>query len=227
MKKVKYTFAALALFASTLMIGQTNIGFKAGMNVSDAQADLFVDAINNAPKTHTSFLIGGFAEFSLSESFAFQPEVQFTRKGFTINESTSFEALGVNVPIGAKATTSINYIETPLLLKGKIRKGATSFYGIAGPSIGYATSAKIQPKITVLIDFNLPEVDLNLADDIYNRTDIAGVIGGGVEFRISSGKIFTDVRYQHSFTNIINDPIADISVTNSGFQFAVGYSHAF
>lgn len=227
MRKVKYTFATLAIFASTLVIGQTHIGLKTGLNVSDAKANLFIDAVNNAPKTHTSFLIGAVTEIPISRSIAFQPEVQFTKKGFTINESTSFEALGINVPIGAKATTSISYIETPLLIKGKVALGSANIYGIAGPSLGYATAAKIQPQVKVLIDFNLPEVNINLNDDIYNRTEVAGVIGGGVEFGVPSGKIFSDVRYQHSFSNIINDPIADISVKNSGFQFAFGYSHAF
>jgi len=212
MKKITYIFAAITIFTTTLATAQVTIGVKGGLSFSDAQADLFIDAINDAPSTYTS---------------SFQPEVLYSRKGFTINEGTSFDVLGMNIPIGGNATTSINYIETPLLAKVKLGQGRTKIYGVVGPSIGYATSASIQSQVTLLIDFNLPEVNLDLSDNIYNRTDISGIIGGGAEFQIATGKIFTDIRYQKSFSNIINNPIADLSIRNSGFQWTVGYGYTF
>ncbi len=227
MKNSKYTLVLFALLISTISFGQIGVGAKAGLSISDAQADLYVDVINDSPKAFTSFLVGGFAEIPISNTFSFQPELQFIRRGFTINEGTSFNVFNVDIPVGGKATTSINYIEAPLLAKAKYGNGKTNFYGLVGPSIGYATTAKIRPKVTLLIDFNLPEVDLDLSDDIYNRTEIAGVIGAGVEHNIQTGKLFADLRYNHSFTNIINDPIVDITVKNSGVQIAMGYTHLF
>lgn len=227
MKKITYLIAAITIFATTLSTAQVNIGIKGGLNFSDANADVFIDVISDAPSTYTSFLVGGLAEIPINQNFSFQPELIYTKKGFTVDEGTSFDLLGMNIPIGGKATTSISYVETPLLAKVKIGQGNARIYGIAGPSIGYATSAKIQPKVTLLIDFNLPEVNIDLSDNIYNRTDISGILGGGAEYLTTSGKLFTDIRYQHSFTNIINNPIADLSIKNSGFQWTVGYSHAF
>ena len=227
MKKITYILTAITVFTTTLSIAQVNFGVKGGLNFSDANTDVFIDAVNDAPTTYTSFVFGGLAEIPINPYLSFQPELLHTRKGFTIDEATSFDLLGLNVPIGARAATSINYIETPLLAKVKVGTGNTTFYGIAGPSIGYATSAKIQPKVTVLIDFNLPEVDIDLSDNMYNRTDVSGIIGGGAEFGTQTGKLFADLRYQHSFSNVINNPIADVSVKNRGVQFTVGYSHAF
>jgi hypothetical protein len=227
MKKVKFTLVAMALLASTFVFGQFSLGLKTGLSISDPQTELYIDAINNAPKSYTSFLLGGTAEIQINQYFSFQPELQYVRRGFTINEGTSFNVIGFDIPVGAKATTSINYIETPLLAKAKIGNGTTNFYGVAGPSIGYATSAKIQPKVTLLIDFNLPEVDIDLSNNIYNRTEVSGVIGAGVEHNVQTGKLFADVRYSHSFTNIINDPIIDVSVKNSGVQLSVGYAYQF
>ena len=225
MKKITYAIAAITVFATTLSNAQVNIGVKGGLNFSDAKTDVFIDAVNNAPSTYTSFVVGGVAEIPLHENFSFQPELLYTKKGFTIDEGTSFDVLGINIPLGAKATTSISYIETPLLAKVKLVQGKAKIYGIAGPSIGYATSAKIQPKVTLLIDFNLPEINLDLSNSIYNRTDISGILGGGAEYNLGSGRIFTDIRYQHSLSNIINSPIADLTVKNSGFQWTVGYSY--
>jgi len=227
MKKITYVLAAITVFATTLSNAQVNIGVKGGLNFSDAHAETFIDAVNDAPSTFTSFVVGGLAEIHINQNFSFQPEILYSRKGFTINEGTSFDLFGVNIPIGAKATTSISYVETPLLAKVKLGHGKAKIYGIAGPSIGYATSARIQPKVTLLIDFNLPEVNLDLSDNMYNRTDISGIIGGGAEYLTTTGKVFTDIRYQKSFSNILNNPIADIKVKNSGFQWTVGYSHAF
>jgi hypothetical protein len=156
MRKVEYTLIATALLASTFVFGQFSLGLKTGLSISDAQAVLYIDDINSAPKSYTSFLIGAAAEIHINKYFSFQPELQYIRRGFTINESTSFDLIGIDIPIGANATTRIDYIETPLLAKGKIGMGPTRFYGIIGPSIGYATSAKIRPKVTLLIDFNLP-----------------------------------------------------------------------
>jgi hypothetical protein len=227
MKKITYILTAITLFTTTITFAQVNIGVKGGLNFSDAQTEVFIDAVNDAPSTYTSFVIGGVAEIPVYQNFSFQPEILYSKKGFTVNEATSFNLLGLDVPIGGKVTTSISYIETPLLAKVKLGKGKTKIYGIAGPSIGYATSAKLQPKVTLLIDFNLPEINIDLSDNIFNRTDISGIIGGGAEYSTMSGKLFTDLRYQHSFSNIINNPIADLSVKNSGFQLTVGYSHAF
>lgn len=227
MKKITYILTAITLFTTTIAIAQVNIGVKGGLNFSDARADVFIDAVNDAPSNYTSFLLGGIVEIPIHQNFSFQPEILFSKKGFNVNEATSLNALGINVPIGAKATTSISYIETPLLAKVKLGQGNTSFYGIAGPSIGYATSAKVQSKVTLLIDFNLPDIDLDLSNNIYNRTDISGILGGGAEYKTPSGNLFTDIRYQHSFTNMINNPIADLTVKNSGFQLTFGYSHTF
>lgn len=227
MKKITYILTAITVFTTTFSIAQVNFGVKGGLNFSDAQADVFIDAVNDAPSTYTSFVFGGIAEIPVNQYLSFQPELLHTRKGFTLDEATSLNVLGLDVPVGAKATTSISYIETPLLAKVNFGLGNTSFYGIAGPSIGYATSAKIQPKVTLLIDFNLPEVNIDLSDNMYNRTDISGIIGGGAEFGTQTGKLFTDLRYQHSFSNVFNNPIADLSVKNRGFQLTVGYSHAF
>ena len=180
MKKITYVLAAITIFATTLSNAQVNIGVKGGLNFSDANADVFIDAVNDAPSTYTSFVVGGLAEIPINQNFSFQPELIYSKKGFTVDEGTSFNLFGLDVPIGARATTSINYIETPLLGKVKLGQGKTKIYGVAGPSLGYATSARIQPQVTLLIDFNLPEVNIDLSDNMYNRTEISGDSYGSV-----------------------------------------------
>jgi len=227
MKKAKYTLALVALLITSVALGQTHFGIKTGVSITNPKTDLVIDAIDQAPRSYTSFVVGGLAEIGINEHLAFQPEVLYTRKGFNIDQGTSFDVGGMNIPIGAKLETSVSYLETPLLLKGKFGEGATKFYGIAGPALGYGLSGKIDPKVTLLIDFNLPSQPLNLDSDMYQRLELSGIVGAGVEHNVTSGKVFADLRYQYGFTNLMEDPIADISIRNTGVQFAVGYSHAF
>jgi len=227
MKKTKYILTAMTLFVSIFAFAQTKVGVKGIVIFADASTEVFIDNVNNAPKASAALGIGVFSEIPLNASFSFVPELQYIQKGFTLNEGFNTSVFGMGVPVGAKVTTRLNYLEAPLLLKGKINTGAVNLYAVAGPSFGYATSGTLQPKVTVLIDFNLPETDINLSNDIYDRKDIAGIIGGGAELPIGTGNLFADVRYQHSFTNIIKDPIADINISNKGVQLSVGYSYAF
>jgi len=227
MKKITHLLVVLLIFTFGSTSAQVHFGIKAGVSFSDAQTDVMIDAFNEAPGNFTSFVVGGVAEIPIHNNISFQPELLYMQKGFTIDEGTSFDIFGMNVPIGARATTAINYLEVPLLAKVKLGAGNAKVYGIAGPSIGYATSASIQSQATLLISFNLPEVDLDLSDNMYNRTDISGILGAGAEYSTLTGKLFTDIRYQHSFSNIIDSPIENISVSNRGFQWTVGYSHLF
>jgi hypothetical protein len=227
MKKVKITLVAMAIMTSTFVYSQVSIGLKGGLSITDAQAELYIDAINEAPQSFTSFLVGITSEVDIHSNLSFQPELLYIKRGFNIKEGTTFDLGGIDIPIGAKATTNINYLEVPLLAKVKYGNKKTKAYGIIGPSIGYATSARIQPKATFILDFNLPTIDINLNDEIYNRTQLSGIIGAGLERNIQNGKLFVDARYNHSFTNMIKDPVVDISVRNSGFQFSAGYAYQF
>lgn len=227
MKKITLTFAALGILFSIGLSGQTYLGLKTGISVSNPQSQNMIDALNKAPESFTSFLVGVSSEISLSQSFSFQPELQFVKRGFSVRQGTIVEALGVPIPIGARANTTVNYIDLPLLAKAKLGIGSTRLYGVIGPSIGYALSAKVQPKVTLLLDFNLPTISIDLSDAQYQRTDIAAVFGAGVEHNLGSGKLFADVRYQHSFNSMINNTLVDVQFKNSGAQIALGYAHSF
>lgn len=227
MKKITLTFAALGILFSIGLSGQTYLGLKTGISISNPQSNNTIDAINEAPESFTSFLLGVSSEVPLSRSFSFQPELQFIKRGFSVSQATSVDALGVTLPIGARANTTVNYIDLPLLVKGKIGMGATRFYGVIGPSVGYAVSARVQPQVTLLFDFNLPAINIDLSDAQYRRTDIAAVFGAGAEHNVGSGKLFADVRYQHSFNSMIDNTLVDVQFKNSGAQIAFGYAHSF
>jgi len=227
MKEVKLYIATLLFTAFGLVSNAQTIGIKTGANFANVNSELYIDAVNNAFKTNTNFLIGVYGELPLHTNISFQPELQFIQKGFSASESTSVDILGLDIPLGASVETNINYIETPMLFKFKTSESNAKAYALAGPAIGYATSANLEPKVMGFLSFNLPDQSIDLSSDIYNRVDISGIVGVGGSIDFGNNTIFTDIRYQHSFNNMLNDPIVDLMLSNKGFQINAGYGFRF
>ncbi|MFA4948297.1 MAG: porin family protein, partial [Candidatus Krumholzibacteriia bacterium] len=101
----KFTFAlmlaAVALFvASPLFAEGMMFGVKGGLNMANITGD---DAEGTLMKI--GGLGGVFISYDITEIFAVQPEILFSMKG----TKEDFE--------GTDVSTSLNYIEIPLLLK--------------------------------------------------------------------------------------------------------------
>lgn len=113
MKKI--FFAAVAVFAFGFANAQDSdsmrFGVKAGLNNSNFTGDLDGDAA-------TSFYVGGFAEFSVSDKFHVQPELLYSMEG-------ADEA-------------SVSYIKIPVMGKYYVAEG---FNLQAGPYIGFKAGA--------------------------------------------------------------------------------------
>ena len=118
----KLLFAAAAVFAfGTANAQGMKFGAKAGLNMADWYGE---DA--DGADSRTSFHVGGFAEFKVSEKFAVQPELLYSSQG----------AKGE----GAKINT--DYLNVPIMAKFY----ATDKLSIeAGPQIGFLMSAKLKP----------------------------------------------------------------------------------
>lgn len=227
MKTTRLFTGLIAILLTLNLSAQVKFGAKAGLNFTDVNADLYIDAVNDAPEMNTSFVLGIHSEIPINATLSFQPELQYARRGFGINQGTSFDVFGLEVPVGANARTVLNYVEMPLLMKAKVGNEKIKAYGLIGPSLGRATSAKIESSVTFLIDWNLPDVNIDLDDNMYNRNDISAVIGAGAEVSTETGSLFADVRYQRGFNSVLDVGITDLNIKHTSVQFAVGYAHSF
>lgn len=215
------------LFVSTSIIAQVNVGVKGGIHFADANVSGISDGILPAQNSFASFSVGTFAEVPLKNGFSFMPELNYTRKGFMVEEGFDFDILGVNIPVGAKAVTKVNYVESPLLLKYTVGNQKAKAYVIAGPSFGYASSAEVQAMATFIIDFNIGTMDVDLGGDMYNRWEVSGIIGLGGELPTSNGKFIADIRYSKGLSDVLADPIIDLNIKNQGVTMNVGYAMSF
>lgn len=167
-------------------------------------------------------------EREIGNHFEFVTGAQYTSRGFTARENFKINVGGLDLPVDARIDTRLQYVEVPLMIKYSIGNGGITPFVKAGASAGYALSGKFQPKVDAIITWNLPAININLEQDMYNRFDIAGIVGAGVSIPTNStGSIQFDINYRHSLNSMLDDPITNIQLKSYGFSAGVGYTMRF
>ena len=228
MRNLTKICVVIILFIACFNINaQYSIGVKVGANFADTQVEGLIGGILPNQTTYTGYTAGIVGEIPMMGNLSFRPELNYIQKGFTVSQTFDVKLIGIEMPLGAKARTRLNYIEMPLLLKYSAGTETAKAYVIAGPNVSYATNAQLRPVATLIIDFNLPRVDIDLSNDIYQRWELSGTVGVGGEIKVANGKIFSDARYTYGFTNMLNNPVVELQIKNQGFNISAGYAYTF
>ena len=213
---------ATAIFAQFKGGIHTGVDFNT-LHVSDLGKDL-----NEEIKYFNSARIGIHGEYKMNDKLSIKSELNHTQNGFRMSEGTSAKILSQSIPIGVEATTHLNYIEVPLLLKYSFGNKRLSYYAEAGPSASYGINGKIKSQATALLDFNLPEVNINFSDDPYRRVLVGANAGMGLSYQVKDDlDITATMRYTGSLTNLIQDQVIDLSVKSNTIHLGVGLSKSF
>lgn len=159
-----------------------SLGVMAGASLSTFTGDLVDDA-----KNHAGFLVGGFARVGLA-GFAVEPGIIFTRKGAEAEEIE-----------GVTPTTSLDYLQIPVVLKLGMPLGKARFYIGAGPAIGLKLGCKIGAEGGG-IDLSTDCDDLEGEEGGIKpkSTEFSGIAVAGLEF----GKFSLGVRADLGLTNV-------------------------
>ncbi len=226
MKKISIAIIGLFLTAAffTSVNAQVNIGVRAGKHWADVNTSKSLDnvAANFDPIGSTEF--AAFAEIPIFGGFSIQPELAFTTKGFAFDQGANVKLFGADLPIGAHAESRFRYVETPLLAKYAFGDGPFRAYVAAGPTLGYALRGKVVTKANLIVDLKVGETPINLDANNFERFEIGGVVGGGLEFDMNFAKLFADVRYKRGFTQVYNIPVLEERVSHQGFGLNLGIS---
>lgn len=120
MKKVVFV-AFLAVFGFAKVNAQeVKFGAKAGFNIANAGGD---NSSNFGDVT--SWHLGVVAEIPFTSKFSFQPELMYSRQGFSFGD----------------AIVELNYLNVPLMGKYYVLKGLSIE---AGPQVGFLLSAEAE-----------------------------------------------------------------------------------
>lgn len=214
----------ISLCAFTSINAQNAAGARIGTTWNNVTSKDLDGTINFKPMSSLS--AGAFYELDLGYNFSVQPEVNYNEKGFRSDLNKDFTLFGVNLPVGASAVTVVRYVDIPVLAKYKFGNAeGVRAYLMAGPSLGYALDGTIETRAKLLIDFKVASTPIDMTANNYKRMELAGVIGGGVELPIGDkAKIFADVRYSKSFTDVYEMPVTGSRLRNQGFGVGVGFA---
>ncbi len=209
--RIKLPVALLCsfLFLSALQ-AQIGLGIRGGINIATAELE---DKVNDSWDTEMQeYMITGtagiVAAFQLSDKFAIQPELYYIQKGY------KSEITVLNETVDFKST--LNYIELPLLFKGRFGPGPLKFNAMLGPSFGYGFNGKSKAgSIESEVDFD---------NDNVSRWDIGGILSLGASLEAGPGDLFLDARLGWGFSNLDNSSNSDKhNWHNRGYNIGLGY----
>ncbi len=213
---------AFALLLTTFTFAQVSLGLKAGVNYANISTpDLSIVGIPNTD-ANRSFTFGAVADIGIKNGFSIQPELNFTKKGFEISQGIPLELLDINLPVGVKAITDLNYIEMPVLGKYTFGNEKMGAYVVAGPTMGYATGGRFKTAASFIIDVNIVNRKFDLDALNISKFDIGGTIGVGGTMNLGNTKWFMDARYTHGFKKLDNVPVIDLDFRNKNFALTTG-----
>jgi hypothetical protein len=184
--------------------------------------------INPYIKPIAQYTAGIQYERSISNRLAFITGLQYASRGFGAREDFSVNVFGLELPVGAQIETRIDYVEVPLVAKYNfVEKGVTPYIK-AGASTGYAFNGKVTPKINALVTWNLPQININLKNEMYNRVDVSTLVGAGVSIPVDElGSFHFDLTYRHSVNDMFQDNITNIKIKSHGLSAGIGFTMRF
>ncbi|HKK77439.1 MAG TPA: porin family protein [Saprospiraceae bacterium] len=223
MNKQVIGFLALSFcFLTTFSFAQTGYGIRAGATFNNISQSDVIDAVTPDIDYLVGFSGAFFAEVPIAKGLSFQPELAYSQKGFSIRQDAETELFGIALPIGVRANSRFDYLETPLLLKGKFGNEKVKGFVMAGPALGYAVNGNLRTRSTGFLEIDLFDTSIDLDAINYERFEVSGIVGAGLTVDAGFGNITLDARFQQGFTELYDIPLVAERVKNQGFALNAG-----
>lgn len=156
-----------------------NKGLKGGLNFASFSLD--PEPEGGSTSSQTGIAGGLFLELDLLGPLDIQVEGLFSQKG------SKFES-----DAGGESSTTLSYLEVPVLAKISIPLAPTMSYNVhAGPALGFKLSESFDP-------------ELNSDEDFYKGSDLGAVVGLGLKFNALVSFVTIDARYTLGLSNVLD-----------------------
>jgi opacity protein-like surface antigen len=211
------------------------LGVKGGVSLGNVSLSPDLNTLFSK-SNRSGILAGGYAELGIVDGLYITGEVLYAQMGFKYSVPNSViaaiaSAYGLSISGTADVTRKADYIHVPISLKYEfpIPESIVRPYVFGGPSISFNVSSKqvveLSGQLTQyaqyaqLLGYPL-ESDLK---DSTNFVNVAGHLGVGVEFQVSSNVLlFVDGRYSMSFTNATKEAGQEAKPRNIMIMGGVG-----
>ncbi|WP_334127059.1 porin family protein [Empedobacter brevis] len=219
MKKLFFIAAAMLGVVSLSAQEKTTssqFGIKSSVNMSSFNGK---DVKDNDYKV--GFSAGVYGHFPLTDQFAVQPEVNFTRMGGKYKDEVT--EVG-NATVKYKNKTTLDYIQVPVMFK--YYPAASRFNVEAGPQFGFNMYASNKKQISTYANNTV-----YTTEEKFDEKDNVKNFDFGVNFGLGynvTDNINVGARYYMGLTKISentdNGTQVGPDVKNHSFSFGVGYS---
>ena len=218
-------FALLLAGAAT---AQSTFGVRIGAGHTNVRSGAAFDIATERMDGIGTTSLGAFAEIPITEFINFRPGIEYGSRGSSVALTDDVALFGVNLPVGARVKTRINYLDAPLLVEFRLpTESAIQPYAIVGPTVGYATGGKLTTAARAIIELNLYSTDIDLDAIRYDRFNV-GVIGGvGARARLGETTgLFLEARYEHGLSQPYDVPVIQDKVGFQGWNVGAGVTFA-
>lgn len=216
--------SALLLLAATVtgLRAQIAVGLKGGVNYNKVYTTEGLGAVAPNFQTIDEYHAGLVIDVPIVAGLSVQSELNLITKGFGLRQGLDVPVFGVDLPLDARAESRFRYLEVPLLAKYTFGHDLVQAYFVAGPTFGYANKGQIDTRASLLVEVDLGSIPLNLDNINYERFEVGGTVGAGLQLNLGNLRAFADARYQRGFTELYNIPLVEEKVRNSGVSISAG-----
>ena len=210
---------------SVLMINslhaQVTYGIRSGVNYATWKGDdiqIIEDLVEKTDgyivaKGRTGLHIGGYVNIPISEVFAFEPGLEYSKKGYSLKGDFQIPVLKY-LNINARAQVQSHYIDMPLVIKANVYKGLQVY---AGPQVSYLVRSTLNAKLGV---FGITLFNRGIGiTERFNKVDMG--LTGGIGYQFENG-LNVQAGYDYGLSKL--DKNDNYSAYNRVVKVSVGYS---
>ncbi|MGH7601381.1 MAG: porin family protein [bacterium] len=212
------SFAAVLLPLSVQAQLLKGYGIKAGVNSSNTALSIPQSAFEIDTQRRTGVNAALFIEWGGSSFYSLVTQVEYAQRGFAEEQ----EITGENnpEPLGkVRASTRLDYISLPILLKLQYRKLAISPYLIAGPRVDFLVNREVG-EFDFVIGNSKVSVESELSKIVDDRA-LGGTVGLGFNAqKFLPLPLLVEGRYNFDFTDNSKSP--PLQGKNNSFDVWLG-----
>ena len=217
----KLFFSIISILMINTLHAQVTYGIRSGVNYATWKGDdiqIIQDLVDKTDgyivtKGRTGLHIGGYVHIPISEVFAFEPGLEYSKKGYSLKGDFQIPVLKY-LNINARAQVQSHYIDIPLVLRANVYKGLNVF---AGPQVSYLVRSTLNAKLDV---FGITLFNRGVGiTERFNKVDMG--LTGGIGYQFDNG-LNLQAGYDYGLSKL--DKNDNYAAYNCVVKVSVGFS---
>jgi hypothetical protein len=216
---MKKNILPLLLFLNTLFLIPTkgysqkklSFGFRISTSLGFHTTQSMLSSSSFTPKSGYSF--GALAEYKIIGPLSVRAEILYSNRGF--KDKVNFTDASGNAYYEGYIKTNMNYIDLPIMAKISFGNTVKPYFLIGGFGSIFLNGKQKN-------NFTIPGSTADISSSPYKAPSYDfGALGGfGLDFKISSLILFTELRYNHGLVNLdlYNTKIRSLDIA-AGLRF--------